>query len=182
MSDETESFDWSPLGESWWTEAAATTGASVLQARFACCRHRGMTATLSAKLAGYSGSNDSIRQVGSRTSKTTAVMNILALAVAETGQGDENIVGGAEARRILSRLARGSDPNVRIKAIESLNKFEERDREITAAKSALRSPQEDLDEMAERYGVDVARRIADCDGIDWRPRDERLQNGGTNAA
>jgi len=35
-----------------------------------------------------------------------------------------------EAKQILSRLARGSDPNVRIKAIESLAKIEKDEREL----------------------------------------------------
>jgi hypothetical protein len=37
-----------------------------------------------------------------------------------------------EAKQILSRLARGSDPNVRIKAIESLAKIERDERELEA--------------------------------------------------
>src|SRR5262249_27737750 len=36
----------------------------------------------------------------------------------------DGVVGAEEARRILSRLARGSDPNVRIKALDSLQKLE----------------------------------------------------------
>jgi hypothetical protein len=124
----TEEFDWSPLGEAFWTEAAATTGATMLQARFACCRHNGMTATGAARLAGYAQEGDGIRQSGSRAAKSTAVLNMLALAVAELGSGDDGLVDSAEARRILSRLARGSDPNVRIKALESLNKLDRDER------------------------------------------------------
>jgi hypothetical protein len=127
MSEETD-WDWSPLGEIFWTEAGATTGATSLQVRFACCRHRGMTAAGAARAAGYSGDDDSIRQAGSRAAKSTAVMNLLALGAAEAGGGDDGVVGTGEARRILSRLARGSDPNVRIKALESLQKIEERQR------------------------------------------------------
>lgn len=123
-----EEFDWSPLNEAFWTEAGNTTGATPLQVRFACCRHRGMTAAGAARAAGYSGDDDSIRQAGSRAAKSTAVMNLLALATAESGGGDDGVVGTGEARRILSRLARGSDPNVRIKALDSLQKIEERQR------------------------------------------------------
>ena len=46
-------------------------------------------------------------------------MNLLALASAEAGGGDDGTVSPGEAIRILSRLARGSDPNVRIKALDS---------------------------------------------------------------
>src|SRR5262245_18283035 len=117
-------FDWSPLGEGFWVEAAATAGATPLQAKFACCRHRGMTATGSARASGYSGDKVSIRQAGSRAAKSTAVMNLLALANAESGEGEHAVVTGAEAKRILCRLARGPDPNVRIKALESLSRME----------------------------------------------------------
>jgi hypothetical protein len=136
-----ESFDWDPLGEAFWMEAAATTGATALQARFACCRHRGMTATGAARLAGYAQEGDGIRQAGSRAAKSTAVMNMLALAVAESGGGDDGTVDAPEARRILSRLARGSDPNVRIKALESLNKMERDER------AASRAEEEDADPL-----------------------------------
>jgi hypothetical protein len=135
-----ESFDWSPLGAAFWEEAAATTGATMLQARFACCRHNGMTATGAARLAGYAQEGDGIRQSGSRAAKSTAVMNMLALAVAELGGGDDGVVDTAEARRILSRLARGSDPAIRIKAIESLNKLEQIER---AANSGAEQSWED---------------------------------------
>jgi hypothetical protein len=56
-------FDYSPLGESFWNEAAATTGATELQKKFACARHRGMTASGAARAAGYAGDDDSIPQL-----------------------------------------------------------------------------------------------------------------------
>ena len=126
MTDQKDAeFSWEPLGEAWWLEAQATCGATDLQVRFACCRHRGMTRTLAARLAGYKGTADSIRQSASDAAKTNAVVNMLALAAAETGSGDDGTLGPAEAKRILSRLARNSDPTVRIKAIESLQKIEQ---------------------------------------------------------
>jgi hypothetical protein len=115
---------WQPLGKPFWDEAAKTTGATELQVRFACCRHRGMTASGAARAAGYGGSDENLRQTGSRTAKSSTIMNLLALAAAEAGGGDEGTVRTGEAKRILSRLARGSDPNVRIKALESLSKLE----------------------------------------------------------
>jgi hypothetical protein len=135
---EKNSFDWSPLGDEWWIEAAATCGGTNLQARFACLRHRGMTAAGAAREAGYTGDGDSIRQAGGRAAKSTAVVNMMAMAAAEVA-GDDGVVGRDEAKRILSRLARGSDPNVRIKALESLNKIEvdaERARALRSDRSA----------------------------------------------
>jgi hypothetical protein len=129
MNEQTsEEFDWSPLGEAFWLEAQKTCGASDLQTRFACCRVRGMTAVGSARAAGYTGDNQTLRQAGSRAAQSTAVMNLLALAKVEAAGGDDGTVGVAEARRILSRLARGSDPNVRIKAIEGISKLDRDER------------------------------------------------------
>lgn len=128
MSEQTSEFDWSPLGEAFWAEAQKTCGASDLQTRFACCRVRGMTAVGSARAAGYTGDNQTLRQAGSRAAQSTAVMNLLALSKVEAAGGDDGTVGVAEARRILSRLARGSDPNVRIKAIEGISKLDRDER------------------------------------------------------
>jgi hypothetical protein len=124
-----EDFDWGPLGEAFWDEASKTCGATPMQARFACCRHRGMTAKLSAKLAGYGdGSEMSLRTSGSRTARTNIVVNMLQLAKVEAAGGDDGTVSLQEARRILSRLARGSDPLVRIRALESLSKIDRDER------------------------------------------------------
>jgi hypothetical protein len=84
MSEQEAEFDWSPLGEAWWMEAAATCGATPLQARFGCCRHRGMTQAGAARLAGYGGGQDGVRKAGSQAAKSVAVCNMLALAQAET--------------------------------------------------------------------------------------------------
>jgi hypothetical protein len=103
-------FDWSPLGEGFWLDAQKTTGASTVQTRFACCRHQGKTATLSAKLAGYGGEGMGLRTAGSRAAKSNAVVALVQLAQIEQAGGDDGTLGGPEARRILSKLARGSDP------------------------------------------------------------------------
>lgn len=128
MNEQTTEFDWSPLGSAFWLDAQKTTGASDMQVRFAVCRHRGMTAVGSAKAAGYSGDADSIRQAGSRAAKSTAVMALVQLAQIEQAGGDDGTLSGPEARRILSKLARGSDPSVRIKAIETLNRIDREER------------------------------------------------------
>jgi len=76
------------------------------------------------------GDDATIRQAGHRAAHSTAVMGLLSMAKAETGQGPDGNVTMDEAKQILSRLARGSDPNVRIKAIESLAKIEKDEREL----------------------------------------------------
>src|SRR5262249_54617096 len=160
MENVTETdFDWSPLGEAFWTEAAGTVGATPLQAKFACCRHRGMTATGSARASGYSGDKVSIRQAGHRAAKSTAVMNMLSLARAQTGEGPDGVVTGAEAKRILSRLARGSDPNVRIKALESLARMDRDEREASADQGLSHDEADSYKALQEIFGDDVAQMI-----------------------
>jgi len=153
---ETIEFDWSPLGEAFWTEAASTVGATPLQAKFACCRHRGMTAAGSARASGYSGDKVSIRQAGHRAAKSTAVLNMLSLARAQTGEGPDGVVTGAEAKRILSRLARGSDPNVRIKALESLARMDRDEREASAEKGLSHDEADSFAALVEVFGETVA--------------------------
>jgi hypothetical protein len=167
MNHEQTEFDWSPLGSGFWEEAKKTiTGASDMQVKFACCRHRGMTAVGSAKAAGYSGDADSIRQAGSRAAKSTAVMNLLALAQAEAAGGDDGTVSPQEARRILSRLARGSDPSVRIRAVELLAKLEREEREFQATTVTRHDPIGELQLIAQT-SPEFAALLARDAGIPW---------------
>jgi hypothetical protein len=128
MNEQTSEFDWSPLGASFWLEAQKTVGASDLQTKFAACRYRGMTAVGSARAAGYTGDAAALRQAGSRAAQGTAVQHLMALGKAEARGDDNGHVGLEEARSILSRLARGSDPNVRIKALESISRLDRDER------------------------------------------------------
>jgi hypothetical protein len=129
MTTEQE-IDWGELGESWWREAGTACHASYQQIVFALHRHKGMTATASARAAKYAGDDTTIRQAGHRASRSTAVCGLLSMAKAETGKGPDGNVTLVEAKQILSRLARGSDPNVRIKSIETLCKIEREEREF----------------------------------------------------
>jgi hypothetical protein len=139
-----DNFDWSPLGEKFWKEAAESCQhkPSDLQLRFACLKHSGLNATDSARGAGYSANDDEgMRQQGSRAYKTTAVAELLSYAVAETGKGDSGIVDGKEARRILSRIARKGNNNERVKALEALARLDNQEREYLN-----NQPQESLEE------------------------------------
>jgi hypothetical protein len=170
----TEEIDWEPLGEDWWREAGANCHASEQQIIFALHRHKGMTATGAAKAAQYAGNNDTIRQSGHRASHSTAVVALLSMAKAETGQGPDGNVTLVEAKQILSRLARGSDPNVRIKAIESLAKIERDERELET-----RQRENETDLSAELRAVacvspELAEAYAKIKGVTW--------DGGTDGS
>jgi hypothetical protein len=155
-----EKFDWGPLGEGFWVDAGKTVGANPNQVRFAVCRHFGMNASRAAKAAGYTGSPEYLRQVGHRNAKSDAVLSMLSMATAQTGGGDDGVVKTAEARRILSKLARGSDPSARIRAIELLNKM---DKDDDAAR--LREldqpcdPQETYARLVAEIGVEAAQYL-----------------------
>jgi hypothetical protein len=72
-----------------------------------------------------------------------------------------------EAKQILSRLARGSDPNVRIKAIESLAKIETSERELEARQAEQATTlQQEIREMA-KISPDLAEEYAKSRGVQW---------------
>jgi hypothetical protein len=162
----TKEFDWSPLGEGFWLDAQKTTGASIVQTRFACCRHQGKTATLSAKLAGYGGEGVNLRGAGHRAAKSNAVMALVQLAQAEQAGGSDGTVSPAESRRILSKLARGADPSVKIRAVELLAKLEREEREFQAQTVTKHDPIEELRLIAQT-SPQFAALLAKDNGIPW---------------
>src|SRR5215469_16173926 len=170
----TTETDWGELGEDWWREAGANCHASEQQIIFALHRYKGMTATGSARAAQYAGNDDTIRQAGHRASHSTAVTALLSMAAAETGKGPDGNVTLTEAKQFLSRLARGSDPNVRIKSIETLAKIEREERElnIRQAESGTDIHQE-IREIA-KISVELAEAYAKDKGIAW--------DGGANGS
>jgi hypothetical protein len=176
----TEQIDWSPLGESWWREAGANCHASEQQIIFALHRHRGMTATGCARAAGYAGDDATIRQAGHRAAHSTAVMGLLSMAKAETGKGPDGNVTMDEAKQILSRLARGSDPNVRIKAIESLAKIERDEREFEARRQESGTSLHDEIREIAKISPELAELYAKDRGVAWSAVQSNGKNGATN--
>ena len=152
MTEETtDDFDWNPLGAAWWADAGKQLGAKPRQIMFATAKHRGCSNTEAARQAGYGGGDsNSIRSTGYRLARSNITERLLAFAAAEaSGQGYDNTVNRDEAKRILSSLARGSDPSVRIRACEQLAKMDEADRQQSAAAEVESSPEEILKLIAE---------------------------------
>jgi hypothetical protein len=125
----TDRFDWGQLTQDWWLTTAKTIGANERHAKFAAAKFRGCTNTEAARQSGFApgGSEGSIRSEGYRLARANKIVQLLSLASAECGGGIDGCVTSAEAKQILSHLARGSDPSVRIKALDSLAKMQERD-------------------------------------------------------
>jgi hypothetical protein len=125
-SPNTDEFDWGTRGESFWRDiqkAAATRSALAL--KFVASKEQGKSNTEAARRAGAGGAPNA---AGYRLSRSNEVARLFAVLQAETGT-DVGHVDGAESKRILSQLARGSDPSVRIRAVEALQKIQERELE-----------------------------------------------------
>jgi hypothetical protein len=139
----TDDFDWGSIAYETWMEFAAVAGADERHAKFAAAKFRKCTNTQAAREAGFGTGNDqSTRSEGYRVARSNKINQLLAMASAEAGGGYDGTLTRQESRSILTAMARGSDPNCRIKAIELLNKM---DREEAEAKAA--APEETLEEM-----------------------------------
>lgn len=122
---ENDVFDWGQLPSEWWLETAREIGADIRHAKFAASKHRGASNTQAARESGFgTGGAESTRSEGYRVSRSNKVTQLLALATAEAGGGYDGTLSRQEARGILTSLARGGDPALKIKAIESLEKME----------------------------------------------------------
>ena len=138
---EKDDFDWGQLPYEWWIETGKIVGADIRHCKFAAVKLRNGTNTEAARLAGFGGGTEgSTRSEGYRVDRSNKVNQLLALAAAEAGGGYDGTLSKQESRSILTAMARGSDPNVRIKSIELLNKME-REEEAANAK-----PEENLEE------------------------------------
>ncbi len=128
---ENDTFDWGQLPAEWWLETSKQIGADERHAKFAAAKFRNCSNTEAARLSGFgTGGAESTRSEGYRVSRSNKVTQLLALAAAEAGGGYDGTLTKQEARSILTAMARGSDPQVRIKSIELLAKMEQAEREL----------------------------------------------------
>ena len=127
MSAATEDDPFRPHGRAFWEEFARRQGvwggADTLAVKFTAAKDRGESNSQAARSAGAGGAPNA---AGYRLSKSNEVARLMAALAAETGS-DVGNVDARRARAILSRLAEGSDPSVRIRAIECLQRMDERE-------------------------------------------------------
>jgi len=162
-TNNTDEFDWGEKGEVFWRgiqKAAATR--SELALKFVVGKAAGKSNAEAARCAGAGGQPNA---AGYRLSRANQVQRLFAVLQAETGD-EVGHVDGAEAKRILSHLARGSDPSVRIRAVEALAKLEERERELDAQRAEEGDPLKTLQRIADGWPL-LAAVIAKRDG--WAP-------------
>jgi hypothetical protein len=159
--DTTDDFDWGQLGSAWWADVGKQLGASERQLRFAVCKYRGCSNTQAAREAGYrSADPDGIRSTGYRLARSNIIERLLAFAAAEaSGEGYDGSVDRSEGRRILSSLARGSDPSIRIRAVEQLAKFDEADRQAQAATQGDITLEEAKEQLIAALGPEITAMI-----------------------
>jgi hypothetical protein len=155
------------LGCAWWDESAKICNATNQQKIFAACYHSGWTATASARAAKYSGNEDTLRQAGHRASHSTAVQSLLGMAHAATGTGPSGCCEIGEVKSILSRIARQSDSNSRLRACEVLARIHEREQERERENPTATDIKAEIAEIA-KIDVQLAKAYAADKGINWR--------------
>jgi hypothetical protein len=159
------------LGETWWRENGKVVGATEQQIIFSASYHAGATATAAAKAAKYSGNADTLRQAGHRAHHSTAVQSLLNLAYAATGTGPSGNVDLNEAKSILSRLARQSDPSTRIRSLELLVRINEREQEREREHGADTDVHAEIAEIR-KISPELADAYADSKGLNRKSSDE----------
>lgn len=174
-----DGFDWGKLGREWWVEQQKTVGADDRLLRFAVARHRGCSQTQAARESGYNDDGcGGIRQHGYRAARTHRVMVLLELAALEQRGGYDGTVTPQEHRRILTNLARGSDPSIKIRALEALAKFDadaaEREaagREAAASQMTIAARLDQLAKINPARAVSLARDL----GMGWELPDPLVE-------
>ena len=137
---------WAPRGEAFWRSVAVSCGVSSQLALMFCVgKSKGLSNAAAARFAEAGGQPNA---AGYRLARSSQVQRLLATANAMSDGEPIGEVDRNEAKSILSALARSSDPSVRIRACESLEKI----REAEAAERATEDqphPEGTLAEIAE---------------------------------
>jgi hypothetical protein len=141
-----DTYNWNPLGRSWWARAAMETNATPLQARFACAKLRGLKHAAAAREAGV---GRTAKSAGYEMSINPKVVAMLAMAATANGARPKRLedaqpdgeMSAGEAKSILTGIARSSDPVLKIRAVEALGKIidqeEQRDRRELSLEEAF---------------------------------------------
>jgi phage terminase small subunit len=157
MIDDT--YNWNPLGRSWFARAAMETNATPLQARFAAAKLRGLGHTAAAREAGI---GRTAKSNGYHLAKHPKVIAMLAMATTANGKRPNRLeesrpegeMAGTEARGILTDIARApSDPALKIRAIETLDRIIARDEERDRQELSLEEAFERAHKAAGNFGA-----------------------------
>jgi hypothetical protein len=153
-----DDFNWAPMGRSWWARVATETGATPLQARFACAKLRGRGHASAAREAGAGGTAKSQGYEMSINPKVIAMLSLAATA----GKGrpkkledarPKGEMSPAEAKSILTDIARSSDPVLKIRAVEALGKIIDQEEQRDRRELSLDQAFEAATKAAGEYGA-----------------------------
>ena len=138
-NDFNDIYNWEPLGRSFWSRAALECTATPLMARFAAAKLR--NPDNNAACAREAGVPNAARSRGHSLARNAKVIAMLTMAQTADRQRPiaplqdakpDGEMTGAEAKAILTDIARNNDPVLRIRAVEALGKIidaeEQRDR------------------------------------------------------
>ncbi len=152
------------LGRVWWERNGAEVNATPQQIRFSAARHNGATRAKAAELAGYSGNREALRSAGSRVDNTAVVKDLITLAeAAEAGVGDTTVTP-AEIKKKLSRIIRGPDGALALKASELLLKI---DSTLPAQMDTSKMSPADLLLTAVLLGCNDGQYRPECGPLIW---------------
>lgn len=147
-------------------------GLSAKQLAWCLATLKGANQTAAARSAGYEGTPEQLRSAGSRIARSAKVQRFLELAALEGGD-----VGGAtmdveEQRRQLSKMARGTDKNSAIRAIEVLHRLDLNERAAQEARDQNNDPKDCLEDIA-AISPFIAYHLAQHYQMPWTPTPER---------
>jgi hypothetical protein len=160
-----DGFNWGNHPREWWLECARKAGIrkNSQAVKFCAAKARGVSNTQAAREMGIKNQPNA---AGYRLARANEVQRLYVILQSETGLtvGD---VDEAEAMRILSQLARSSDPSVRLRACEAIARMNERKAEREAEDpNKLGSPRDTLDEIGETDPL-LAWWLARTHGLKW---------------
>jgi phage terminase small subunit len=156
MIDDT--YNWNPLGRSWFARAAMETNATPLQARFAAAKLRGLGHTAAAREAGI---GRTAKSNGYHLAKHPKVIAIIAMATTANGKRPNRLeearpdgeMSAAEAKSILTDIARQNEPALKIRAVESLAKILDQETQRDRKELSLEEAFERAHKAAGNFGA-----------------------------
>lgn len=160
MSDDTNDPDSEPTGAHFDPEATARL-LGLTDKQLAWCKAvlKGANQTAACREAGYEGTDQQLRSQGS----SRKVIRFLELAALDGGNSIDQPMDMAERRRILARMARGTDRATSLRAIEVLHRIDNDERAANVDDSP--DPVEALKRLAEEE-PDIACFLARRDGFE----------------
>jgi hypothetical protein len=161
-----DTYNWGPLGRSFWSRASVECNATPLQTRFACAKLRNPNNNAAA--AREAGVARAARSIGYAMARNAKVIAMLTMAqTAGSKRPNEPLqdarpdgeMTGAEAKSILTDIARADEPVLKIRAVEALQKIidqeQQRDRKELSLEEAFERARKAAGEFGAQFLVEA---------------------------